>query len=512
MSKLRVFVSSVQKELENERIAVGEVVWTDAFLSQHCDAVLYEYEPASPTDAVDECLDEVDQSHIYLLLVGNEYGHVIKGKSITHLEYQRAKKNGLPQLVFIKGADDKARDDGVRNKLLKEIRSYGLKYKRFANYRELQKEVRAALVKLLRKEHGLQPTSDENEAAEQTIERASEFGKQRLEAVPWTKLNSSLAKQLVAAAEGVAPSKLNRAAVERGLVSRSLLWQNPDDGKSYATTAGVVLLHDDPSAIFPQCRILADAYRGTERISTPDDQEDIREPAPRAIDRALKFIDRNTRHPMRVVGLSRVRLDEYPTEALREALVNAVAHRRYEQEGQKIQLEVFSDRVMISSPGILPKPLTLAKIRKGNYRPISRNPLIAQGLSFFHRIEERGSGFGRMNAEMQDHGLDVPLLSTNSACFEITFSGPGNDLDRIRVPDDQVKPIVDPSVEQQMNDRQRQIVEELLREGSVTSGWCRKSLGVTYDTANRDLRKLMDWGVLRREGKGRATKYVRAHP
>ena len=509
MSKLRIFVSSVQKELENERIAVGEVVWTDEFLSRHCEAVLYEYEPASPAAAIDECLEEVDQSHIYLLLVGNEYGHAIKGTSITHLEYQRAKKNGLPQLVFIKGVNDKARDEGVRNKLLSEIRNDGRKYKRFANYRELQKEVRAALVKLLKKEHGLQPTSDETEAAEQTIERASDFGKQRLDDVGWTKLNSKLARQLVASADGMAPSKLSKAAVERGLVSRSLLWQNPDDGKSYATAAGVVLLHGDPSSLFPQCRILADAYRGTERISTPDDQEDIRLPMPLAIDRALEFIDRNTRHPMRVVGLNRVRLDEYPTEALREALVNAVAHRRYEQEGQKIQLEVFSDRVMVSSPGILPKPLTLAKIRKGNYRPISRNPLIAQGLSFFHRIEERGSGFGRMAEEMRKHGLDKPLISTNSGCLEITFPGPGDDLDRIRLPDEIAKPHIEPAIEAQLNERQKRIVDEVHVSGFVTSGWCRNEFEVAYDTAQRDLRELVELGVLTRVGGGRSTRYER---
>jgi ATP-dependent DNA helicase RecG len=42
-------------------------------------------------------------------------------------------------------------------------------------------------------------------------------------------------------------------------------------------------------------------------------------------------------------------MDEYPVEALREALVNAVAHRQYEDAGRKIMLEVFSDRVAISS-------------------------------------------------------------------------------------------------------------------------------------------------------------------
>ena len=71
------------------------------------------------------------------------------------------------------------------------------------------------------------------------------------------------------------------------------------------------------------------------------------------IDRAVEFVMRNTRHPMRVVGLNRIKLDEYPIEALREAFVNAVAHRRYEQDGQKILLKVFSDRVTIAERSLL---------------------------------------------------------------------------------------------------------------------------------------------------------------
>jgi hypothetical protein len=47
----RVFISSVQKELENERIGAQEILWTDPFLKNHCDPVLYEFEPASPRDA-----------------------------------------------------------------------------------------------------------------------------------------------------------------------------------------------------------------------------------------------------------------------------------------------------------------------------------------------------------------------------------------------------------------------------------------------------------------------------
>jgi predicted HTH transcriptional regulator len=173
---------------------------------------------------------------------------------------------------------------------------------------------------------------------------------------------------VIASADGDGTRNLHPTDVLAGALSRGLVWRDPASGAHYATAAGVVLLARDPSAVLPQCRILADAYRSTEPDGEPRDHEDIRGPMPIAIDRAIAFIDRNTRHPMRVIGLNRVRLDEYPMTAVREAIVNAVAHRQYEDAGRKIMLEVFSDRVMVSSPGMPPAPITLASLRKGRYR------------------------------------------------------------------------------------------------------------------------------------------------
>jgi predicted HTH transcriptional regulator len=227
---------------------------------------------------------------------------------------------------------------------------------------------------------------------------------------------------------------------------------------------------------------------------------------PLAIDRAIAFIDRNTRHPMRIVGLDRVRLDEYPVDGLREALVNAVAHRQYEDAGRKIILEIFADRVIVLSPGLPPRPITLANLRKGKYRPCSRNPVLAQCLSYFHRIEERGSGFRRMRDQMLDHGLDQPLLSSDTGYFQVTFPGPGDNIERLRVPEKRL--LVTPAVEARLNDRQKQIVQHVLEAGSVTRRWCVAKFRIANDTAGRDLKALKDLGLLMIEGKARALRYV----
>lgn len=502
---LRIFLSSVQKELEDERLIVQNLVMTDPFLSAHCVPVLYELEPASPDKALEGCLKSLGDCQVYLLIVGTQYGAPVGELSITHTEYRRAREMSLPILVFIKG-DRNTKREAETTTFLAELDADGFKYKRFGNVIELQKEVRAALVKLLKERFGLVPSSDENEIAAQTIEATSPFESQMLSRLRWRELEQDLARRLVAAAENANPEGLSASELLAGALLRGLLWKEADSGELYATAAGIVLLAKDPSAVFPQCRVLADAYRSTEPDGEPRDHEDIRGAMPIAIDRAIAFIDRNTRHPMKVIGLNRIRLDEYPVEALREALVNAMAHRRYEDGGRKIILEVFSDRIVVSSPGLPPAPLTLSNLRKGKYRPCSRNPVLAQCLSYFHRIEERGSGFRRMREQMLNHGLEQPLIGADTGYFQVTFPGPGDDLDRIRVPETRL--LITPAIEARLNERQKKVMTEVLTSGFVSSGWIVRELGVTYDTANRDLKGLAELKLLVREGRGRAAKYI----
>jgi len=502
--KLHIFVSSVQKELEDERLIVQNLVNTDVFLSSYCVPVLYEFEPASPEKALEGCLQSLEKCQVYILIIGVEYGTSVGALSITHAEYRQAKAKKLPVLAFIKGDGRMKREEGTA-KLLEELFADGPKYKRFGNVIELQKEVRAALVKLMKERFGLLPTSDENQIAEQTIEATSLFESQSLARLSWGELDHAVLGRLIAASENRNEDAISKSELLSGAATRGLVWRDLGTGEYFATAAGIVLLAKDPSMVFPQCRILADAFRSIEPDGDPRDHEDIRGPMPLVIDRAIAFIDRNTRHPMRIVGLERLRLDEYPVDGLREALVNAVAHRQYEDAGRKIILEVFADRLVISSPGLPPKPITLASLRRGKYRPCSRNPVLAQCLSYFHRIEERGSGFRRMKDHMLNHGLDEPILGTDMGYFQITFPGPGDNVERLRVPERRL--MMTPAVEAQLNERQRAMMALLVQGEILTSRRCEKEFNVTRDTANRDFSHLISLGLVVKEGSGRSTHY-----
>ena len=107
---------------------------------------------------------------------------------------------------------------------------------------------------------------------------------------------------------------------------------------------------------------------------------------------------------------------------------------------------------------------------------------------------------------MLDHGLNPPLLGTDMGYFQVIFQGPGENIERLRVPEKQL--LVTPSVEAKLNERQKRIIQQVLMAGSVTRRWCVAQFNVANDTAGRDLKGLTDMGLLDAEGKGRAVSYV----
>lgn len=127
-------------------------------------------------------------------------------------------------------------------------------------------------------------------------------------------------------------------------------------------------------------------------------------------------------------------------------------------------------------------------------------------MAALNLMEQRGTGFERMRTAMQDHGLDTFMLDQRDGYFKVTLPGPNGDFDRLKTPSD-AKGFVPPSVEAQLNERQKQIMIQVQQEGKVTSGWCRKAFGVTYNTTYRDLSGLVDKGLLVQRGQGRATRY-----
>src|SRR5690606_14192502 len=116
------------------------------------------------------------------------------------------------------------------------------------------------------------------------------------------------------------------------------------------TNAGLLLFARDVEARFPQAEITLVQYRG-QAMADAFEREDVRDTLPEAVRRAERWLMEHMRKGSRMVGLERQDWTQFPPGAVREALVNAVAHRDYSVRGEGIRVSLFSDRLEVYSPG-----------------------------------------------------------------------------------------------------------------------------------------------------------------
>jgi len=207
----------------------------------------------------------------------------------------------------------------------------------------------------------------------------------------------------------------------RLLLNTEILADN--QGRTVPTVAGLLVFCRHPNRYLPQAGITAVAYPGQEKDYDAKDRSSLRGPLVSlfgangtaveagVIKQALEFVRRNIGVTAWVdQGGRRQERWDYPLEAVREAVVNAVAHRDYTITVCDIELSIYADRLEIISPGRLPNTVTVEKMRAG-YRA-ARNELIKEILRDYRYIEATGLGVPRKIIKgMREHnGTDPDLV------------------------------------------------------------------------------------------------------
>ena len=204
------------------------------------------------------------------------------------------------------------------------------------------------------------------------------------------------------------------AAVRRAFVGRRTI--NTKDlrtlrlitrhqGRDVPTVAGIVLFGRARDRTVPDAWIQAGRFAGADRTDIIDTAR-FDGPPLEELDNVMHFIRRHTRNAITIDGLTRTEHPEYPLQAVREALVNAVAHADYSQLGAPILVSIFADRLEIESPGVMPYGLTIDDVRSGLSR--LRNHAIARVMNELELVEQWGSGIPRMTRACRDAGLAEP--------------------------------------------------------------------------------------------------------
>ena len=175
-------------------------------------------------------------------------------------------------------------------------------------------------------------------------------------------------------------------------------------------------------------------------------------------EQCLAFIAEHTRRHEVVAGLRRESIPEYPEEVVREAVVNALAHRDYGLVGSTVDITIWDDRLEVTSPGPLPGHISVENMRAEHY---SRNPRIMQILKTLGLVEEYGDGVDRMFREMDSRLLEPPLFRATADSVTVTLRN------RMLVDmDDQVWLRLLSDIPMTADERRALVVAN--REGSVT--------------------------------------------
>jgi ATP-dependent DNA helicase RecG len=270
------------------------------------------------------------------------------------------------------------------------------------------------------------------------------------------------------------------------------------DREGKPTTIGILLFGKNPQTFFPQSGIVFVKFAGTEPRGEDGGigygrRDEINGTVARIVERAWNIVFEEMRVGATVNQLEREELTEYPRFAVREALVNAVAHRDYRIQGRRIEIRMYADRLEIISPGGLPGYMTLDNLVEEHF---SRNPRLVNGLYQWGYIEELGLGIDQMIEEMVQSGHPPPQFKATSHLFTVTLS---NKQERAAAP----------KWTRIMNERQARALTFIRENGSITNREYRTLCpDVTPETLRLDLVDLVERGVLLKIGSKKGTHYI----
>lgn len=262
------------------------------------------------------------------------------------------------------------------------------------------------------------------------------------------------------------------------------------DGDSRPTVGGYLIFAKNiPQTKSPYDRyaVRCIRYAGSDPATKIIDAIDLVGTLDTQIDEAYKFVLKNIAKGAVISGTKRVERYEYPEEAIRELIANAVIHRDYKIIETYTQIRVFQDRIEIINPGSLPPGVTVDNIKEAQF---SRNSMIAARLKDLRYLEEYGRGVDIVINKMQEWNLPLPLFRNSVNSFEAILLG------------ERYKGI---------SQRQMKIIDMLLLKGSLTIQDCIKIFkGTPRVTLSTDLKKLKDMNMLVLHGASVNARYTLA--
>ena len=251
-------------------------------------------------------------------------------------------------------------------------------------------------------------------------------------------------------------------------------------GRTVPTVGGILLFGADRLRHFPDAWLQAGRFRGTDRASITD-HVDLKGPLLTVIDEAVRFIEKHATRGATIGPTKRVDRWSLPPAAIREAVINAVAHADYSQTGAPIRLALYDDRLEIENPGLLPFGLTVSDLPLGVSK--LRNRVLGRVFHELGLVEQWGSGVQRIIAACRDAGLAPPEMEEVGIRFRVTLRTAQVAAPTLDVTD-------------------RRIVELAKALGGRATRDIAAAIGLTPRATRTRLASLVDRGLIREIGTG----------
>ncbi len=210
---------------------------------------------------------------------------------------------------------------------------------------------------------------------------------------------------------------LNSDEFLQDLKEMELLEFDEEKNTYFPTGNAILLFGKNPRNKFPQASIKAKVHYGDGEIGTetfkdalvliPDMVDDwLRKVLPASIDRS-KF--------------KAQQIPSFPIEVIREAIINAIAHRDYTLDGAKIQLDVYPDRIIVKSPGEPRSPITIEALKNFTATSYSRNKKLTFIFNEMDYMEESALGMDTFKSLREKFELPLPIIDYDGSNIVVTF-------------------------------------------------------------------------------------------
>lgn len=400
----RIFISSVQREFAKERRALAEMIRKDMLLGTFFDVFLFEEMAAQNRSAKSVYLDEVRNSDIYLGLFGSEYGFEdAEGVSPTEREYDLATECGKYRLAFVKRTAAHNRMPKERTLIAKVERE--VTRKSFSSLAMLKKMVYEALFRYLQ---------DRDVVNVRPFDGSYSLGV-KLEDLDPERIANFVRMVRVASKVTFAP----------GISTTEILSRLGafDAGTGKIANAAALLFAKNPALFRPSWELKCLQLWGTTFEKPFPSYHIYHGTVFEQIDQALDFVMSRVDHWVGARDAAKSAQaparSEFPIEAVREAIVNAVCHRDYTDDGS-VQVMLFRDRLEVLNPGTLPRGWTAANLLQ-THDSKPHNGILATAMQWAGYVEKSGYGTEDIVRKCKAWGLREPEYHPSSVDFRLVL-------------------------------------------------------------------------------------------